>query len=105
MALLIAVSTALLFASAPCTSWALERGGDDESISVSLHDVPAISRQQESPERSARRDDEDSVLGPFDDLLLVEERVFAAWPLPAPSTLHRSRRVGGQYARGPPMAS
>ena len=104
-ALLIAVLTALLFSSAPCTSWAQERGADDESISFSLHDVPVISRQQESLDRSARRDDEDEpVLTTIDDLQLVEERRFAAWPLPAPSTTHRARRAGGWLARGPPTA-
>jgi hypothetical protein len=104
LALLIAVSSALLFSIALHMPSALERGaGEGESCTTGHPNAPVVSRPQESLDRSARRDDDTD---PFEPCLhgdpLVAAQVFIAWSLPAPSTSPRTHVAGGWYARGPP---
>lgn len=101
LGLLIAVSTALLF-SAAAHPPAMERGAGDEQCTAGQHDVPVVLRPQDSPDRSARRDDTDPCEPHFHELAVVEAHAFAAWPLPAPKTSPPTHIAGGWYARGPP---
>lgn len=102
-ALLIAVSTALLFSTALQESPVVQRGASDESCAPGHHEVPVVSLPQESIDRSARRDDSDALEPPRHEFVLVQVHAFTAWPLPAPTTSPRSRAAGGRYARGPPI--
>lgn len=104
LTLLIAALTVLLFADPPRASWALESGHGEEHFAAGQHDVPVVSRKQESFERSLRLDEPGLVAGGDAGLELTERPAFAAWPLPAPSVERRSHRAGGWYARGPPAA-
>lgn len=103
-ALLIAVSTALLFSTASRESPVVRRGASDEQCAPGHHEVPVVSLPQESVDRSARRDDTDALGPPRHEYALVQVYEFAAWPLPAPSSTPRPRVIGGRYARGPPLA-
>jgi hypothetical protein len=103
LALLIAVGTALLF-SAGLRMPQMREGAGDEVCSAGQHDVPMLSRQQESPKNSARRNETDPVASPpADTFSTVTIHTFAAWRLPPPSTPSRTRTSGGRYARGPPL--
>lgn len=107
MALLLAAFTGVLFLAPTFTGWAIEYG-DDDSFSAGEHDIPVVSRQQESLDRYVRREDDDSTHRQLpldrqaDDFDPVERCAFVAWPLPAPSELRRDGHVAGWYARGPP---
>lgn len=101
LALLIAVSTALLFATG--ARMRILEGASEEVCSVGQHDVPVVSRQQDSFDRSARRDETNPVLPPrSDDYAIVMIDAFSAWPLPAPSASPRTHARATQQARGPP---
>ncbi|WAS90553.1 hypothetical protein [Nannocystis punicea] len=101
MALLIAVSTALLFAAG--ARMRILEGASEEVCSVGEHDVPVVSRQQESLDRSARRNETDPVLPPRSaDYAIDMSGAFSAWPLPPPSPQPRMWGRATHQARGPP---
>lgn len=107
LALLIAVTTALLCTAPPRESWAAELGRGDDHLEAGHHDVPLVSRQQDRCESTARRDGQNQ--SPADTQLVGFElhvvSVFAAWSLPAAYAPSRSRHIGGWYARGPPQVA
>lgn len=102
LALLIAVSTALLFTTG--ARMRILEGADDEVCSVGQHDVPVVSRQQESPDHSARRNETAPVLPPrTDEVAMAMVDAFSPWPLPAPSASPRMGIRATLKARGPPV--
>lgn len=105
MALLIAVSTTLLFCVANLST-ALERGfGDDTIVAGHPDSIPVVSRQQEPQKRSARRDETGSADLYFHRVELTGTYELAAWPLPAANASLRPRILGARYARGPPVVA
>ena len=104
LALLIAVFTALLF-SAPRDLWAIQRGQDEDRVTAGARDVPIVTRQQEPPDHSPRRDQSDpapDAAPPQFDMLGRQAQWFASWPLPTQSRPHHSCQVCVSRARGPP---
>lgn len=103
LALLIAVTTALLFSTTTPVVPAPQSQGE-AFCPPEQHDNPCISRQQ-SGEPTAPRAETHALVSPrFGDMLLARQTADA-WSL---FTLHvtaRSRPAGGVYARGPPATT
>jgi hypothetical protein len=104
LALLVAVATAWMFAASHPTS--PPRGSEAEIVCApEVHDIPGISKQQDSNERGTPRGDTAFAVTyacgtPFAEILVLVERPLGVQRV-APSPLP----AGTGYPRGPPTGA